>query len=89
MPDYFSQIALILVVSAVALGIVIVEPWARETYGANTTSYYCVLTAYISTACCVTGFAIYMIYNIFFATPHEQNMPSDYTPDQVPEAGSD
>ena len=88
-PDYFLQIALITVVCGVALGILVIEPWARDTYGVNTTSYYCVLTAYGFSAAAIGGLAIYVIWTMFFAEPITPSANKDYGPDAIPEAGSE
>jgi hypothetical protein len=88
-PDYFLQVALIVVVCGVALGILVIEPWANDTYGVNTTSYYCVLTAYGFSAAAIGGLAIYVIWAVFFAEPTTPSADPHYGPDAIPEAGSE
>jgi len=86
-PDYFLQLTLILIILAVACGVSVVEPWAKDQYGYQTTSYYVALVGYGFTAATCVGLILLCAHILFFSKPTKDaaDMSDDYGTDNVPE----
>lgn len=85
-PDYFGQLALILIIASVAGGVA-VESWAVTKYGSGSTNYYAVLVGY-GFACVLTcGLILFVAHALFFSKPtgEAKDMSDDYGTEDVPE----